>query len=1023
MRRIILLTAALAMLSLGTLGAQTLQPMTAGVLPVVAHLPGAQGSFWTTSLYATQTGGSQPAEISVTILTAAGPYYGKTFKVPATGGTLEVKDVVKSVAPSLGNGKFVATWWSTQKVVVSTRTFTTASEGTYGQGVGSVAPGTGFKTGGQVIFPAPMDFDGHRVAAGIANAGGVSQSFDIKTLDAQGQEINSWTKTVPPGGLEQFQANANMESAGSISITCTDGCDGSAFGYASIVVNGTSDAYYLYAGASSSTEPNVPIAVTRDAQGVWYITGGTLYDVYEAMGHEVAKDRLWQMETYRRTGRGTLAEILGQSYLEDDIFMRTAGYSESELQQTYDSLDTETKTILRAYVDGVNRRIAEIHQDPSQLPFEFKAIGGQLGIQYFPANWTVTDVMSWLVALLRNFDPEGRGVTGQLDNAVLLQTFAQVYPQEYQAMFSDLRWRNDPAALTYVHDEKSEASNPMVKVTASSMPNLRAAAARIKGRHERRILNLKRINAFTKMGSYAWVVSGEKTSSGHPIIYSGPQMGFSVPSIVMEGSIRGAGLNISGMTVPGVPGIIIGRTPHHAWSMQVGHAHTLDFYLEAPQSVKLNRMETFHVAGAADVTVPIFRTAHGPVIEPIPYDPSNPPAAIVSFKYSHWGYELRDVIQFALQAARATSMDDFGKALALAPLSQHFCYADKDGNIAYWMSGRDPVRPAGVDVRLPLRGDGTAEWDPKVIKPHPHDENSSFNYYGGWNNKAEADYNNPPNNLWYTMGVFHRAHVVDDYLSTHDNLSYEDVRDLALNIATTDSFYSGGNPWKFVADRFESAVAANPSSDRNAAIALLDAWDGHFVDGGESAWPNGLFRADAWVLQDAWIREVIRLTFSDEFEKAGLKHTDQPLGLLFNVLLHGLAGDQASVVNHYDWFQDQSGTNRPESPDLIIVQAMDNVLAQLGPRPWLAARGYIRYMHPMLGEVHTTPFSSRSTYAHCVEMGPEGPLRIESMFPLGESGTILMDEHGAPVYDPQFFGMTPYFDAFTHRTFPLFKNQ
>ncbi|HHQ47796.1 MAG TPA: hypothetical protein ENK19_02825, partial [Acidobacteria bacterium] len=293
MRRTVLLAVAVAVVCLGSAGAQTLQPMTSGVIPVVAHLPGAQGSFWTTSLYATQVGGNQAAELTVTILTSSGPYYEKTFAMPAAGGTLEIKDVVKSVAPSLGNGKFVATWWSTQKAVVSTRTFTTASEGTYGQGVGSVAQGSGFKQGGTAIFPAPMDFDGHRVSVGIANAGTISQTFDVKTLDAHGAVISTWTKTVAPGALEQFQANAKMDGAGSISMTCTDGCDGSAFGYASIVVNGTSDAYYLYAGASSSVEPTVPIAVNRDAQGVWYITGGTLYDVFEAMGHEVAKDRLW----------------------------------------------------------------------------------------------------------------------------------------------------------------------------------------------------------------------------------------------------------------------------------------------------------------------------------------------------------------------------------------------------------------------------------------------------------------------------------------------------------------------------------------------------------------------------------------------------------------------------------------------------------------------------------------------------------------------------------------------------------
>jgi penicillin amidase len=75
----------------------------------------------------------------------------------------------------------------------------------------------------------------------------------------------------------------------------------------------------------------------------------------------------------------------------------------------------------------------------------------------------------------------------------------------------------------------------------------------------------------------------------------------------------------------------------------------------------------------------------------------------------------------------------------------------------------------------------------------------------------------------------------------------------------------------------------------------------------------------------------------------------------------------------------------------------------------------------MLGTVHTTPLSSRSTYAHVVEFGDEGPLRIESMFPLGQSGTILMDSQGAPVFDEHFFSMAPHYDAFAPRDFPLFE--
>jgi len=1019
MRRITLLTVAVLAVLTGLAGSQTLEPMKAGVIPVAVHQGGADGSYWTTDLYAVQKGGSAAAKLSLTVLVPSGPDVNATFTFPAPGGTLEIKDIIAAVGSSLPDGKYVVTWWSTQDVVVSTRTFTTEDKGTYGQGIATLAPGTGFQQDGEVIFPAPMDFDGHRVNVGIANAGGSTQTFTIRALAADGSEMGSWTRTVGPGTVDQIRVNDGMEGAGSVALVCTDGCDGNAYGYASVVTNGTSDAYFLYAGAKTGESSYAPISMTRDDRGVWYITGGSLYDVFNAMGYAVASDRLWQMELYRRTARGTMAEVFGPGYLEDDIFMRTAGYSEQELKDAFAAMDSDSKTVLQGYVDGINSRIAELHEDPSQLPFEFKALGSQLGVEFFPAPWTVEDVMAWVATLQRNFDPEGRGGTGQLDNAAMLQAFMAAYPTEALAMFQDLRWRNDPDAITYVHDGNRDTQPSSTAVKASRLPDLREVAPRIRKRFEKRVANLKKVNAFTKMGSYAWVVSGHKTASGRPIIYSGPQMGFPTPSIVMEGSIRGGGLNISGMTVPGVPSIIIGRTPHHAWSMQVGHAHTFDFYLEAPQSVSLHRMETIHVAGGADVTIPVFRTPHGPVIEPIPYDPSNPPAVIVSFKYAHWGYEL-DFMKFALKAARAQSMDEFGEAIAAAALSQHFCYADRDGNIAYWMSGRDPVRPEGVDVRFPLLGDGSQEWSAEELIPRAHDRNTEVGYYGGWNNKARADYDNPPNNTWYQIGVFHRAQVIEDYLSTHDDLSFEQVRDLALNIAATDSFYSGGNTWAFVADRFKAAVAGSPTPEREAAIQLMDSWDGHFVDGGEAAWPSGLFRADAWVLQDAWIREVIRLTFEDEFAGAGLKYTDEPMGLLFNVLLHALAGESSGITNLYDWFQDRSGMGKPESPDLLILQALDTVLAQLGDRPWMVSRGFIRYVHPMLGEIHTTPFSSRSTYAHVVEFGQEGPVRIESMFPLGESGTILMDENGAPIFDPHFFSMAPLFDAFTHRSFPLF---
>jgi penicillin amidase len=449
--------------------------------------------------------------------------------------------------------------------------------------------------------------------------------------------------------------------------------------------------------------------------------------------------------------------------------------------------------------------------------------------------------------------------------------------------------------------------------------------------------------------------------------------------------------------------------------MQVGHAHTVDYYLEDPTDVYLHRIEIIKVAHEDDVALPVYRTSHGPVVSPMPYDPStyvpDPDNPIISWKYSHWGYEF-GTIKGSLNLARATSMDEFEEGIELFAVSQHFCYADRDGNITYWMSGRDPVRPNG-EWRFPQGFVSTPlEWDSDVLKARPTDRNTSRGFYSGWNNKASPAYDNSFNSTGVIYGPFHRAQVIYDYLSNNDNLTFEDVRDLALNIATTDSFGYGGNPWNFVADDFSAAVHANATTEREAALALLTEWDGHFVAGGESEWVVGTDRADAWVLMDAWLREVIRLIFEDELTTENMTYSDQSEFLLFNVLLHGLTETSSGTVNNYNWSQNLADPTAPQTADGIMVESLDNVLVTLGDRPWgTGARGEIEYRHPFFGKVHTTPFSSRSTYAHCVELDSSGPVSIESMFPLGASGRIL---------SRHFLSMAKVFDTFEHRAFPLF---
>ncbi len=506
--------------------------------------------------------------------------------------------------------------------------------------------------------------------------------------------------------------------------------------------------------------------ITRDDRGVWFIDGESLFDVYEGMGYVVASDRLFQMELFRRQARGTLselfgAEFLGSDFLSTDIFLRNLMYSEDELTELFDGMSDEAQMIVQAYVAGVNRRIFEIYSNFRVMPYEywiasfFSFFVEGLGYNILPEPWTVEDVVAWMALLQRNFDGEAFE-QGQLENAVLAPTLVAVYGLQGQAMFQDLRWFNDPAAQTMIPAPAVKAfaaAQQYPAIDFDAFPDLSGAAERIGSRFDETDNAIRKVSQEVKMGSYAWAISGDKTASGNPIVYSGPQMGFSFPAIATEGSIRGPDIEISGMTVPGIPGIIIGRTPHHAWSMQVGHAHTQDWFIDSPLAVTLHRMETFYPAGGDPVTIPIYRSTPRADRRSIPLHPRRTLRTLWSPGPTPTGGVRPRPSSAFLELARATSIAEFDAGIEKVAVSQHFTYADRDGNIAYWMSGWDPIRAPGVDPRFPQIGNGAQEWT-GARRPRVHAMNPAQGYFGGWNNKASVDYMSPPNNQWYCNGVW-----------------------------------------------------------------------------------------------------------------------------------------------------------------------------------------------------------------------------------------------------------------------------
>ena len=747
---------------------------------------------------------------------------------------------------------------------------------------------------------------------------------------------------------------------------------------------------------------------SRDDRGVWFIEGGNLYDVSEMMGYAVAQDRLWQMELFRRTATGTLAEIFGSDFLSQDILARTFGYSDEELEGFFAGLDTDSKDMIQGYVDGVNRHIGEINADPPTMPFEFFALG-------FPAiqPWTRVQLMAWISILQRQFSLGNFGIE-QVENAANLQILVATQGVVNGASkFLDTYPVNDPSAPTMIPPGENlaqtlEAPAERRKALLKSLgkitqgPDLREAATRLRNLFDTRRENLQKIGAYVKGGSYAWVVSGDHTESGNPILFSGVQTTFETPSTVVEGSVVSDAYTASGMTIPGVPVFIVARTPNHTWSMQIGHANMFDYYFESPENIFFHREETFHVAGGEPVSIPVLRSSRGPVVNPDP---------LLSWKYADWGREW-NLGTGILGMIRSENMDTFGQALNHLSLTVHICYADRANNIAYWMTGADPVRPPGIYL-LPQGALGAPlDYDASIRHPFPHARNPEQGYFAGWNTAASID---TTVNTGLGFGTFHRGIVVQDFFKQGGPYSFEDLRELGFDIANTHSFNSGGNPWAAVADIFTAAVEGDPTPERIAALEVLAQWHGHYPAGGPSSWIAGMDVADGWMLQDRWITRTLDKVFNDDLAPLNI-----PAVRRLNIFLREFRDD--GLRNFYRaYFRNTAQIQAPNTAFDTICTALDEVLAELGPQPWGSdARRTINFNHVLLGPLFQLPFANRASYAQIVEMGPDGPVQIKSYFPLGATGLIRVGPEGQPQLDPLFFAMQDIYAVFQPRSFPLF---
>ncbi len=580
--------------------------------------------------------------------------------------------------------------------------------------------------------------------------------------------------------------------------------------------------------------PGLSAAVTvrRDAHGVPHIAASNQDDLFFAQGYVTAQDRLWQMDMLRRHGEGTLAAVLGPGLLKHDEEQRVLELGNTA-RRIYNNLPAAQRTQLDDYARGVNAYISHC-EAANSLPPEFKLLF------YKPAPWTGVDSIAVGMTMVETLDTH---VLTKLDRA---KVDARLNNPKLEAdLFPVGSWRDHPPTgiiidlskpqpappATSSPEESGAANNPPISLPGFTTPSL------LVPRSLSALLGIPTCSNCAA-GSNNWVVSGDHTASGKPLLSNDMHLDLTVPNIWYMAGLRAPGIHVTGVTLPGVPWVIAGHNDHVAWGFTALGGDVQDLYLEkldghgdyyqfptdgsagAWKPLTIDR-ETIDVRGGRNVTLNIRFTDHGPLLNPL-LPKSAPPIAL---KWTLFDPTLNTIPLYQIDTA--SNWDDFRTSLqAWCWPTQNLVYADDQGHIAYQAIGRIPIRSAGL-TEEPIANDSD-QWQGYL----PFDDMpSSFDPPSGFLATANSRVTTPASKYPITLewGEPYRVQRIYKLLQGRNGLTPQDM------LATQTDVYSAVD--HELAQRFAYAIDQTPDAgpQLRQAANLMRVWDGRVTTASPAA--------------------------------------------------------------------------------------------------------------------------------------------------------------------------------------------
>jgi len=554
------------------------------------------------------------------------------------------------------------------------------------------------------------------------------------------------------------------------------------------------------------------VTVRRDARSIPYIEAGTDADLYFVQGYITASDRLWQMDLLRRVARGETAEIFGNVTLGEDKHWRRYGFSKIA-EDSLQYLAPNLRLALESYTKGVNAYIATL--DEKSMPVEFRIL------QYKPKDWKAVDAI-----VIGKILAEALSSTWRND---LLRASLQGLRKEKLA---DLTNQITPYDVVLFGKDTIGASPDSQAQSLTPISDTLQLRARID--EEIRNSSLKRIGFYAEdlAASNNWVISGRLTADGKPLLANDPHLLATAPGIWYLSHLSTPKMRVSGVTFPGVPGVVLGHNESIAWGATNVGPDVQDLYMEtfdkagkyktptgweAPVirreeiKVRRNPLKPETEIAAFDVT----ETRNGVII-------SDDPRKKYALKWTARDPKNNEFEAFYFMN-RAKDWEGFKRALrTYGGATQNFVYADVKGNIGWYAAGRIPIRRIGEGA-LPYDGaTNDGDWISSIpFKELPNLYNPSEGFVVTANQRIVGNSYKYPQISRDASSPW-RARRIYDLLKSGSKFTMDSVRDIqhdALNI-----------PLLSLAREIAAFKAAAPET-----LEQITGWDGRMTPDSRAA--------------------------------------------------------------------------------------------------------------------------------------------------------------------------------------------